>query len=72
MEKASAVIKQPCQIVAVGLVEYGCFRSAYCMSPPRATLHLYVRDRNSDAEQAIINWAQRAVSDIETKVTVLK
>jgi hypothetical protein len=71
-EKAAAVIKQPGQIVAVGLVEYGCFRSAYRMPPPRPTLHLYVRDRNSDAEQAIINWAQRAVSDIETKVTVLK
>ena len=40
--------------------------------PPRPTLHLYVRDRNSDAEQAIVNWAQRAVSDIETQVTELK
>ena len=71
-EKAAAVIKQPSQIVAVGLVEYGCFRSAYCMSPPRPTLHLYVRDRNSEAEQAVINWARRAVGDVETKVTVLK
>jgi len=40
--------------------------------PPRPTLHLYVRDRNSEAEQAIINWARRAVGDVETKVTVLK
>jgi len=72
MEKAAAVIKQPGQIVAVGLVEYGCFDSAYCMSPPRPTLQLYVRGRNSEAEQAIINWAQRAVGPIETKVTVLK
>lgn len=32
-EKAAAVIKQPGQIVAVGLVEYGCFRSAYRMPP---------------------------------------
>jgi hypothetical protein len=70
VEKAAAVIKQPSQIVAVGLVEYGCFRSAYCSDRP--TLQLYVRGRNSEAEQAIINWARRAVGDIETKVTVLK
>ena len=72
MEKAAAVIKKPGQIIAVGLVEYGCFGSAYCMSPPRPTLQLYVRGRNSEVEQAIINWARRAVGDIETKVTVLK
>ena len=70
MEKAAAVIEQPGQLVAVGLVEYGCFRSTRCAERP--TLQLYVRARNSEAEQAIVNWAGRVVGDFETKVTVLK
>lgn len=70
MEKAAAVIKQPSQIVAVGLVEYG--RSAYCKSPHGQRYICTSRDRDSEAEQAIINWARRAVGDVETKVTVLK
>ena len=70
MEKAAAVIEQPGQLVAVGLVEYGCFRSPRCAERP--TLQLHVRARNGEAEQAIINWAGRVVGDFETKVTVLK
>ena len=69
-EKAAAVIEQPSRLLAVGLIEYGCFRAASCSERP--TLQLYVRGQNSEAERAIIDWAGAAVGDFETRRTVLK
>ena len=70
MEKSAAVFEAPNRIVALGLIEYGCFRDKSCSDRP--TLQVFVRQRTVQAERAITEWADDAVGEFDIKLTVLK
>lgn len=69
-EKAAVVIQSPNRIVAVGLIEYGCYSPTGCSERP--TLQVFVHQRNARAEQAISDWAESAVGGLSTQLTILK
>jgi len=69
-EKSAVVIENPYRIVAVGLIEYGCFHSDLQCSTP--TLQVFVKQRNEQAEQALFMWAKSVVERPDIKLTVLK